>query len=112
MISTTQVEYVVLSGVVTTLKFIVMVLQSMEIEVTLPITVYVDNIGAIFLVNNCTTSDQTKHVDICYHLIQEYVEDRMVKIELIKSEEYDTNLFMKNLPGNLFKKHTKKLVEA
>ena len=40
MISTTKLEYVALSEVVTTLKFIVMVLQSMEIEVTLPITVY------------------------------------------------------------------------
>ena len=51
-------EYAALSEVVTTLKFIVMVLQPMEIEVALPITVYVDNIGAIVLANNCTTSDQ------------------------------------------------------
>ena len=57
VISTTEAVYVTLSEVVTTLKFIVMVLQSMEIEVTLPITVYVDIIGAIFLVNNHTTSD-------------------------------------------------------
>ena len=57
VISTTEAEYVALSEVVTTLKFIVMVLQSMEIEVTLPITVYVDNIVAIFLVSNHTTTD-------------------------------------------------------
>ena len=71
VISTTEVEYVVLSEVVTTLKIIVMVLQSMEIEVTLPTTVYVDNIGLLFLANNHTTSDQTKHMDIHYHLIHE-----------------------------------------
>ena len=47
VISTTEAEYMALSEVVNTLKIIVMVLQSMEIEVTLPITVYVDNIGAI-----------------------------------------------------------------
>ena len=49
-------------------------------------------------------------MDICYLLIHEYVEDRMVKIKFIKSEENDTDLFMKNLPGNLFDKHTRKLV--
>ena len=54
MISTTKAEYVALSEVVTTLKFIVMVLQSMEIEVTLTITIFVDNIGAVFLANNRT----------------------------------------------------------
>ena len=31
----------------------------------------------------------------------------MVKIEFVKSEENDTDLFMKNLPGNLFKKTCK-----
>ena len=51
MISTTEAEFGALSEVVTTLK---MVQQSMEIEATLPITVYVHNIGAIYLVNNCT----------------------------------------------------------
>ena len=73
MISTTEVEYVALSEVVTILKFNVIVLQSMEIEVTLPITVFMDNIGAKFLASNHTTSDPTKHVDIRYHLIHEYV---------------------------------------
>ena len=50
-----------------------------------------------------------KHVDIHYHLIHEYVEDRMVKFEFVKSEENDADLFMKNLLGNLFEKHAKKL---
>ena len=49
-------------------------------------------------------------MDICYLLIHKYVEDRMVKIKFFKSEENDTDLFMKNLPGNLFEKHTRKLV--
>ena len=51
-------------------------------------------------------------MDKCYsyHLICEYVEDGMVKIEFINSEENDADLFTKNLPGNLFEKHSKKLV--
>ena len=35
----------------------------MNIEVELPITVHVDNVGAIWLFNNRTTSDRTKHID-------------------------------------------------
>ena len=34
----------------------------------------------------------------------------MVKIKFIKSEENDADIFMKNLPGNLFEKHAKKLI--
>ena len=110
MISTTEVEYVALSEVVTTVKLIVMVLQLMDIDDELLITIYVDNIGAIVLLNNHTTSNPTKHVDICYHLIHEYVEDGMVKFKLVKSEENNTDLVTKNLPGNLFEKHAKKFV--
>ena len=47
----------------TALKFIVMVVQSMEIEVALPITVYVGNVRAILYVNKHITSDQMKHMD-------------------------------------------------
>ena len=74
--STTKAEYVALSEVVTTLKFIFMVVQSMEIEVELSITVYVDNIGALLLANNHTTIYQMKHMEIHYHLLCE-----MLKME-------------------------------
>ena len=44
VLSTTEAEYMALSEVVKELKFIVQLLQTMNIEVELPITVYVDNV--------------------------------------------------------------------
>ena len=64
VLSTTEAEYMALSEVVKELKFIVQLLQKMKIEVELPITVHVDNVGAIWLSNNRTSSDRTKHIDI------------------------------------------------
>ena len=64
VLSTTEAEYMALSEVVKELKFIVQFLQTMNIEVELPITVYADNVGAIWLSNNRSTSDRTKHIDI------------------------------------------------
>ena len=64
VLSTTEAGYIALSEVVKELKFIVQLQQTMNIEVELPITVYVDNVGAIWLSNNRTTSDRTKHIDI------------------------------------------------
>ena len=48
VLSTTEAEYMALSEVVKELKFIVQLLQTMNITVELPITVHVDNVGAIF----------------------------------------------------------------
>ena len=47
VLPTTEAEYMALSEVVKELKFIVQLLQTMNIEVELPITVHVDNVGAI-----------------------------------------------------------------
>ena len=41
------------------------------------------------------------------HIHYSYVEDKMVKIEFVKSEENDADLFMKYLLGYLFEEHAK-----
>ena len=64
VLSTTEDEYMALSEVVKELKFIVQLLQTMNITVELPITVHVDNVGAIWLSNSRNTGDRTKHIDI------------------------------------------------
>ena len=58
----TEAKYVALLEC--TIKFSIQILGSMEIAVQLLFTVYVDNIGAIFLANNQNTNDQMKHVDV------------------------------------------------
>ena len=92
MLSTTEAEYMALSEVVKELKFIVQLLQTMNIEVELPITVYVDNVGAIWLSNNRTTSDRTKHLDI-----RSYQEDERIIIKFGKSEDNEADI-LTNFP--------------
>ena len=75
VLSTTEAEYMALSEVVKELKFIVQLLHTMSIEVELPITAHVDNVGAIWLSNHRTTSDRTKHIDIRTSFVKEYKEE-------------------------------------
>ena len=62
VLSTTEAKYMALSEVVKELKFIVQLLQTMNITVELPIAVHVDNVGAIWLSNDRNTGDRTKHI--------------------------------------------------
>jgi hypothetical protein len=64
VLSLTEAEYVALSETVREIKFIIQVLQAMKLIIEYPIIVRVDNVGAIFLANNRTTNERTKHVDI------------------------------------------------
>ena len=62
---------------------LVQLLQTMNIEVKLPITYHVDNIGAIWLSNNRTTSDRTKHIDTRTSFVKEYQEDGKIIIKFV-----------------------------
>lgn len=62
-----------ISDVSTEIMFICMILQFLGVKVKLLITVYDDNIGAIFLSYDAKTSQRTKHIDTKYRYIGEYV---------------------------------------
>ena len=110
VLSTTEAEYMALSEVVKELMLNVQFLQKMNIEVALPITVYVDNVGAIWLSYNRTTSDRTKHIDIGTSFVKEYQEDGKINIKFVKSEDNETDIFIKNTTNVIFHNHQNQLV--
>jgi len=55
-LSSSEAEFVALSEATKEIKFIIQVLLSIGIEVELPIIICVDNIGAIFMAENVSTS--------------------------------------------------------
>ena len=106
----TEAEYVAVSELVKSIKFVVQLLSEMDIKVKIPIKIYMDNIGAIHLVNNRKTGNRTKHIDIAHHFIREYVEDGMVEIEFVRSKENDSDIFTKNTSGEIFERHVSKFM--
>jgi hypothetical protein len=56
-----------------------------------------DNIGALFMSQNASTGVRTRHVDTRYHFIRENVEDGIIKIEFVKSDDNDSDIFTKNV---------------
>ena len=92
VLSTTEAEYMALSEVAKELKFIVQLLQTMNIEVELPITIHVDNVGAIWLSNNRTTTDRTKHIDIRISFVKEYQENGKIIIKFVKSVDNESDI--------------------
>ena len=105
VLSTTETEYMALSEVVKELKFIVQLLQTMNITVELPITVYVDNVGAIWISNNKNTGDRTKHIDIRTAFVKEYQEDGKIIIKFVKSEDNEADIFNKIISSIIFQRH-------
>jgi hypothetical protein len=72
-------------------------LRDIVIEVELPIIVKTDNVGAMFMAQNSSSSVRTRHVDTRYHFVRENLDNGIIKIEFIKSVENQSDIFTKNV---------------
>lgn len=70
-LSSTEAEYYALSEVVMEIKYVVQLLEFMGIPVQYPVEVYVDNVGAIYLSKNATSTNRTKHIDSRFHFVRD-----------------------------------------
>ena len=101
-LSSTEAEYRAQLDAVTEVMFVKMLLEFLEIELKLPITVNIDNLGAIYLSKSTGTSNRTKHIDTHYHFVCEYIEDGIVQVKFVRSEENHADIFTKNLPAESY----------
>ena len=92
------------------LIFVLQLLKAMKINVTLQIVVNVDNMGTVFMSKNINTTGRSKYIVILTKYVNEYVEDGVLKIVYVKSEENDADIFTKNLGSKLHGKHAVKFV--
>ena len=108
--SSTEAEYIALSETAKEVKFVYQVLVSLGIKVKLPIIVRVDNLGAIFMSENVSVLQRTKHVDVRFRFVKQFTMEGFIKVIFVRSEENDADLFTKNLNGEKFKFHSNKLI--
>ena len=76
----------------------------------LPIIIKVDNTGAIYLATSYSAGQRTKHIDIRVHYVREYINDGIIRVEFVKSENNDADILTKNTTEELFKTHSEKNV--
>ena len=110
VLSTTEAEYVAVSEVVKEIKFLYQMLRSMEIKVPLPINVQVDNVGAIWLANNSSVSERTKLVDLRAHFVRDMIKNQVIKKNISKSAENESDIMTKNQQGQHYMYAKSKLV--
>ena len=83
----------------------------MNLELKLPITVRVDNVGAIFMYKDVTKSNRTKHVHTRYSFVNEFVEDGFIEIILVKTKYTVAYIFTKNTTGEIGNIYHNKMVK-
>ena len=108
-LSSTEVEYVGVSEITKEILYVIHILEFMNEEVKLPVKIHVDNVGAMFMANNAGTR-RTKHIDTRFHLVREFIQDDILKIEFVRSNENVADIFTKNVDEKTYSKHADKIM--
>jgi hypothetical protein len=107
-LSSTEAEYIALSEVTKEIMLIKQVLETMGIGLKSPITVKIDNVGAIYLSNNHSLGQRTKLIDIRRHFVRELVEQGIIKTAFVGTDNNDAEIRTNNTPEETFKRHVNK----
>jgi hypothetical protein len=75
------------------------VLESIGLQVELPMVLEMDNRGAIDLANNWSVGGRTRHVDVRNNFMRELKEAGILVVEWVSGEDNDADMHTKNL-GN------------
>ena len=66
------------------------------------LTIYCDNTNAINISKNSVQHSRTKHIEIRHQFIRELVEDGILTLEFIHTDDQKVDLFTKPLDGRRF----------
>ena len=98
--SSTEAEYIAASEAVKEGLYFVNLISELT-TVNLPVKTYIDNIGAGFIAQNDVNNARTKHIDVRYHLIRDWVAKGTVELFSIGTKDNRADLFTKALPAPL-----------
>lgn len=109
-ISSTESEYIALSLAVSEACWLVKVLKDFCLfDLDEPIIMYEDNQSAIKVATNPENNKRLKHVDVRFYFIKEKIDNGLVNIVHIKSEDQLADMFTKPLARIKFEKFRKDL---
>ena len=109
-LSATKLE---LDSMVTTAQDMLYVkdtVESMDLEVETPMSLWSDNKGVVDIANGWTTGGRTRHMALKCHFLRELVESGLIQVRFQKGTNMQADLFTKNLARPDFKKLAKYFV--
>ena len=100
--SSCEAEYISLSQCINEILWIISFLKELGFNLPLPIPIYCDNKSAKDLAYNPVHHDRTKHIDISYHRIREFILDGTIRILHVKTQNNPADLFTKCTKTSIF----------
>jgi hypothetical protein len=107
-LSVTEAELLAATNCIQDMLYIRNILESMGLKIKLPMKVELDNKVAKDIINNWSAGGRTIHVGVWFNFLRELKENGIIEIQSINTHENCSDILTKNLPVNLYNKHSKR----
>jgi len=107
-LSIAEVEYIAARSSCSQLVWMKQMLEEYDVKQGV-LTLYCDNLSAINISKNHIQHSRTKHIDIRHHFIRDLVEEKVVTLEHVTTEEQLADIFTKTLDIKQFERLRSKL---
>ena len=112
-LSSSEAEFYACAEAVKEIPFVAQILLFMGIPMKLPVDVWVDNVGAIFMSENMASSSRTRHMDTRWWYVNQLQEqDKLIKIRFVKTLENVSDVGTKNVTKDIYETHKSRLIKG
>lgn len=99
----TEAEYMAITEVVKEVLWLLQVFEELQISISKPVKIYEDNRSAMLLAEHPHVHQRTKHIDIRYHCIRDYIIRGLVELEHVDTNNQVADLLTKSLGKQKFR---------
>ena len=93
--SSTEAEYIAFNACINEIVWIIAFLSELGFQVPTPVPIYYDNNSAKDLAYDPVHHERTKHIDIRYHKIREFILDGTISMHWIPTDKNPADIFTK-----------------
>ena len=108
-LSTMEAEYITLSKVTWEACWLRSLFSELGFAQTLLTTIFSDNEGSIAISKNPQFHKRAKHIGTQFHSVKEQVQEGVVTIESVRSQQQTADVLTKPLPWLKHKQHVSKM---
>ena len=105
-----EAEYMALAAAGNESRWLSQLMNEISPTLCEDVIIFEDNLSTIALANNGKISPRTKHIDIKYHILQEYIEADQLRLLPCRTRLMCADAFTKNLGPTLGSTHFRTLM--
>ena len=109
-LSSSEAEFYACAEAVKEVPFVAQILLFLGVPLELPVQVRIDNVGAIFMSENVTSSGRTRHVDTRWWFVNQLQDEGLVKVSFARTNDNVSDVGTKNVNKETYEEHAPKLL--